>query len=160
MSPFDPQQFLNTPAGPMATQVSPSPEGNFVMHINIDQPMEGWFREVKWTDKDGNARSAPSCEIPIIITDDSARQIAGRDKLFSRYRFFLDLDKNGNLDTGPDRNVKLGQLRAALGQNNDPSWTLARLFTDKPFMGVNTQTQDRKDPSKKYAEVTRVTKLG
>lgn len=37
---------------------------------------------------------------------------------------FLDLDDDGNLDVADGKNIKLGKLRQALGQNTDEGWTM------------------------------------
>lgn len=39
------------------------------------------------------------------------------------WKEFLDLDANGNLDVSPGKNVKLGKLRQAAGQNSDEAWS-------------------------------------
>lgn len=40
---------------------------------------------------------------------------------------FLDLDDNGQLAVGAGKNVKLGKLRHACGQNTDEAWTIRDL---------------------------------
>lgn len=42
-------------------------------------------------------------------------------------RIFLDLDENDNLDVSPGRNIELGKLRKAAGQNSDDEWSIAEL---------------------------------
>lgn len=40
---------------------------------------------------------------------------------------FLDVDENGGLDTSDGRNIKLGKLRQACGQNSSEEWSMMDL---------------------------------
>ena len=128
--------------------------------MSAEGDIKDWFGTAEWEDKKtGQHRQASTCEIPIEITDQRAKDLLKRDKVLTRYRFFLDLRSDGSLDTGQDKNVKLGQLRAAVGQNGPQPWNFGMLRGAGPFLARVKQTSDKKDPEVKYAEVTRVTKL-
>jgi hypothetical protein len=67
----------------------------------------------------------------------------------------LELNEQGKLATGPNKNVSLGRLRDALGQN-DPSWTPQKLLGAGPFIGKVSHTQVKEAI---YADVTRAAKI-
>lgn len=159
MSPFDASAFINQSVdAPMSTSITPCPEGEFKMMISADSDIASWFGEAKW-EKNGTSHSAATCTIPVEILDDAVRQKLGREKVTSRIKMFLDMTPDNKLDTSEGKNVRLGALRAALGQNDSPGWTFARLSGAGPFIGRVTQRSDAKDPSVKYDEVSRVSKL-
>lgn len=161
---FDPNVFLNqTVDAPMSTRITPCPEGEFKARVDdSDADISKWFRTIKWTDKVTNeAKMAPGVKIPMLILDEGVHQRLNKpagSKVIVLFDFFLDLDEQGKLDTGPDRNVKLGQLREATGLNG-PGFTFQRLRGAGPFLAKVSQRSDPKDPEVKYAEVVRVTKL-
>lgn len=155
---FDPNAFMNSAVEPMATTFELPPEGDCRFIIDSD-PKQLTPREVKWNDKDtGEPRSFHQLELNCIAQDDRVKQAVGRDQVKVRMRINLDLNAAGGLDTGKNKNVALGALRDALGQNT-PGWTPQKLLGAGPFMGKITHTADRKDPMKKYAEVTRATRI-
>jgi len=160
---FDADKFLSSnTVGPMSTQITPCPEGTFTAVVSGDGDIKDWFREVEWKDKKtGEPRSAQAVRIPFLITDDGVRAKLSRDTVIVPYDIFLDLiyGKTSNdpdtLDTGEGKNVKLGQLRAALGQNN-PNWNFSQLRGAGPVMVKVSQRSDSRDPQVKYAQVERV----
>lgn len=152
---FDPNQFMNQPADPMATQYENVKEGEFKMMIDSDIE----FTEIKWNDKNtGEPRSVPLMRLNCVVLDDAEKARLGRDKLTVRADLTLDLNSAGGLDFGPNKNVKLGQLRDALGQNT-PGWTPNALRGAGPFIGKVTHRADKNDPTKKYAEVSKFGKI-
>lgn len=56
---------------------------------------------------------------------EETKQRLGRDKFVARQGFFLDTE-NGKISNAKGKNVKLGALRDAIGQNA-PGWTLNSL---------------------------------
>ncbi len=161
MTPLDASAFLDqTVDGPLSTSVPAVPEGEYKMMISGDGDITTWFGEATWKDKlTGEDRSSPTLTIPVEILDDTLRQSMKRDKVTSRIKMFLDMTPDKKLDTSEGKNVRLGALRAALGQNEGSGWTFARLKGAGPFIGRVTQRSDQKDPSIKYDEVSRVSKL-
>lgn len=153
MSPFDPNAFMDMPADPMATKFENPNEGDYIFLVESLK-----FDEMKWTDKDGIDRSAPLLRLDCIMQDagNGAAEKArlGRDKLTVRCDIMIDLNAQGQFDFGPNKNVKLGQLRAALKQNV-PGWTPRSLVGAGPFVGKVTHRADKKNPEIKYAEITR-----
>lgn len=156
---FDPNQFMNQPSAPMATTFENVMEGEYV--FMLDTEIE--FSEIKWQDRSTGAdRSAPVARVNLILQDagkgaaEKAR--LQRDKVTVRCDLTLDLDNNGQLDTGPNKNIVLGQLREALGQNT-PGWTFNQLKGAGPVIGKVSHRADKNDPQKKYAEVKKFAKV-
>lgn len=159
MTPFDASAFLDqTVDGPLSTSITPCPEGEYKMMISADGDITSWFGEAKW-EKNGVQHSSPIATIPVEVLDDAVRAKLGREKVMSRIKMFLDMTPDNKLDTSEGKNVRLGALRAALGQNEGAGWTFAKLRGAGPFIGRVTQRSDAKDPSIKYDEVSRVSKL-
>jgi hypothetical protein len=157
---FDAKAFLNqTVNTPMATRITPPPEGEWTMIISTTIPLEEWFGEAEWKDKaTGQMRTQATCKVPMEITDERAKALVKRDRIVVYYDMFLDLDKNGHLDTGEDKNVRLGALREALGQNTTPGWTMQNLWGAGPFIGkVAHKTDEKRDDV--FAKVTRVARI-
>lgn len=151
---FDPNAFMNMPAEPMKTTYENVKEGEYVFMIE-----EVKFEEMKWTDKNtGEPRSAPLMRLNCVMMDSKGgaeeKARLGRDKIIVRADMTIDTNSSGGFDFGPNKNVKLGQLRAALGQNN-AGWTPAALQNAGPFIGKVTHRADKSDPQKKYAEISR-----
>lgn len=156
---FDPSQFMSQPSAPMATSFENVMEGEYI--FMLDTEIE--FKEIKWQDKNTGAdRSAPIAQLQLIMQDagkgaaEKAR--LQRDVVKVRCDVSLDLDSNGQLDVGPNKNVLLGQLRDALGQNT-PGWTFGQLKGAGPVVGKVSHRADKNDPSKKYVEVKKFAKV-
>src|SRR5688572_23503878 len=60
-------------------------------------------------------------------TGETVAEMTGRDKAYARYKGFVDLTPEG-WDWGKGKNVTVGALREAVGQNADgQNWKLAML---------------------------------
>lgn len=158
---FDPKQFLNlTVSGPMATKITPAPEGEWLCNISTKTPVAEWFDEAEWKDKkSGQTKTQPTCKVPVEIVDPRAKELVKRETLMVSYDMFLDLLPNGQLDTSEDKNVRLGALREALGQNNEPSWTFERLYGAGPFMAKVVHQKDDRRPDDTFAKISRVARV-
>lgn len=158
---FDPATFLNqSVAGPMSTSVPQCPEGEFRMVIASDDDISKWFREVKFNDKQtGAERSVPVARIPFLVQDDNVKKQLAREKVIVPMDIWLDVTSDGKLDTSEGKNVKLGALREALGQNTDADWNFAKLRGAGPVLGRVGQRADKNNPETKYSEVTKVTAI-
>lgn len=69
------------------------------------------------------------------------------------YRAFLDLDDAGNLDIRSGKNVQLGKLRQAAGQNSEEAWSLINLRGAVVGARVKHKLTEANDP---YAEVVSI----
>ena len=159
-STFDPDAFMNaTVDAPLATNLQGVPEGEYTAVIgDFDSSA---FRSVTVTNKTtGLSQDRPVLEVPFVIQDDALKAKLGREQITHRETFWLDIDANGKLDTGPDKNVRLGQLRNALGQNAAGTpWAPSMLRNMGPVRIVIKTTSDKRDPDKKYTNISKYAKI-
>ena len=156
--PFDPDQFMNqTIDEPMSTQLQSVPEGEYTAMIgDFDSSA---FKSVTVTNRTTNlTQDRPVLEVPFLIQDDALKAKLGREQVTHRETYWLDLRADGQLDTGPDKNVRLGQLRASLGQNSPGPWAPSMLRNMGPLRIKIVTTTDKKDPDKKYTNISRYAK--
>lgn len=156
MSPFNADAFLNqTVSGPMSTSVPACPEGEYKAMVDDGDKWLTFAEGVSAKTNEPWYRA----NILFNILDDGVRATMKREKILVPMQCFLDVDDKGGMDTSEGKNVSIGRLRAAAGQMEEPSWTLGRLKGAGPFVVKITQRSDPKDPSIKYAEVSRVAKI-
>lgn len=157
---FDADSFMNeTVDAPMATTLASVPDGEYQAIIG-DFTSEA-FKSIEVNDRQnpGQKRTARVLEIPFIIQDEALRVKMERSEMpVHRETFWLDFDANGKLATGADKNVRLGQLRAALGQNQ-PGWTPSMLRNMGPLLIAIKSKADKNDPEKKYTNITKYAKI-
>jgi hypothetical protein len=158
--PFDPESFMNQNVdAPMATTLQSVPEGEYTAMIgDFDSSA---FRTVTITNKQsGLSQERPVLDVPFIIDDAALKAKLQRETVTHKETFWLDITADGRLDTGPDRNVRLGQLRAALGQNDPGSpWTPSQLRNMGPVRIKIATTPDKTDPDRKYTNITKYAKI-
>lgn len=105
MSTFNPDTFLNTETSDAnATSYTPVPEGEFPAAIKAVKPR---------VLTDGRA----VLDITWSVDDEVARQETGMAEPSVRQTIWLDTTESGGLDFGKGKNVGLGRLREAVGQN-------------------------------------------
>lgn len=150
---FDANTFLNaTIASPMSTQIAPVPEGEWrAMVDDGDKYID--FREV-----DTKNGPRPIATVWFKIVDDACRAKAGRENIRVKQDIWLDME-NGTLATSEGKNVRIGQLRAALGQNDGQPWSFGRLRGAGPVIVKTVQRPNEKDPTAPFSEVERVLKI-
>lgn len=153
---FDPETFMSqTVDAANATTYRLCPEGTYQATIDEFDPSKV-AREIEWDDKKtGEKRTSIMANIPFVIQDEQVKATLERDKVVADWSSFLDFDAMGQLDTGPDKNVKLGQLKEALGQNK-PGWNFLMLRGAGPVMVQVKHEQDKKDKEKYYARISKV----
>lgn len=149
MSAFDPDAFLNEQVdGAMSTSQAPIPEGEYLAVVSSG-------------DKAVVPRQAKNSVILDVLWEIQDAQLAeqlGRDRITVRQSIFLDVTEHGTVDRSKGKNVALGKLRAALGQN-DPSrpWSFGMLKGAGPAKIRVTQRQNQDDPDVIYNDVKGVT---
>lgn len=152
---FNADAFLNqTVDAPMSTSVTPCPEGEYVAFID-DGDKAITFSGGR-SDKTGDEWN--KMNVLFDIKDDAVRDLLKRDKILVPMQCFLDITPAGTLDVSEGKNVSIGRLRQALGQN-EGAWNPAMLKGKGPLMVKVTQRSDPKDPTIKYAEIARVAKI-
>lgn len=77
-----------------------------------------------------------------------------------RQQFIVDVTADGNgLDFGKHKNIDLGKLREALGQNSVGQPWAPSMLGQQVAKIKTKQTFDQQDPAKVYSEVASVAKL-
>lgn len=152
-SPFDADTFLSgTIDTALDTQVAQCPEGVFRAQI-------GDKMEVRSGTSKKTGRPFHMLDINWKVLDDVVRAELDRENVYVRQTLFLDLLPNGTLDTGKGKNVDIGRLRDALGQNAaGVAWSPRNLIDAIANIQV-THRSDPDNPTRKYAEVQRVTRI-
>lgn len=116
MSEFNAEQFMQTEfEGKLETEFTPIPEGEYRAVIKEVNP-------------DVTPKGSPLLELIWIIDDQSVRDLIGMDEPTSRQTIWLDVNENGGLEIGKNKNVSLGKLREALGQNDGRPWAPTMLL--------------------------------
>lgn len=130
---FNLDEFMNNSVdAPMDTQYPVCAEGEWPFVLDGDPKM----LEVK-NIKGSNDRGSYDffqMELVALCQSDTVKKEMGRDRVPVRARINLDFDHNGRLSVDKGKNVNLGQLRDALGQNK-PGWSPKMLLGAGPFIG-------------------------
>jgi hypothetical protein len=126
------------------------PEGEY--HASIGEVK---FDNVTFKTGERKGQNAPKLIITWNLMDEKLEAEWERKDIKFTDNFIVDLDKFNKIDTGPDKNVLLGQIREALGQN-EGQWTPGMLKDTRPVLIVIKHRKDKDDDEKTYASVTRV----
>jgi hypothetical protein len=100
---------------------------------------------------------SPQLRLHMLITDQGVldQLNAKRDEHIWRYQMNLDINENQQLDYGPNRNLQLGRLRAAIGQNvAGIPWSVMQL-KNCPSFGVTVVHKQRKDSEEKDENISK-----
>jgi hypothetical protein len=164
MSEFDPDLFLQqTVDKPLETEFTLVPTGEYL--AAIDDFDKDAMEQIDFTYKKGDRAGQPGTmyklTLPFVINDDKVKQELDRDKVTISKQLILDLDDNGKLSEGKNKNVELGRIRDAVGQNDGSPWSIAQLRGAGPLMVRVTHVEfERRDGSRgKRAEIDRVAKV-
>lgn len=153
---FNADTFLHqTINDSMSTVTTPCPEGEFKAFVD-DGDKAITFRE-GGLDRNGNELSPQCVVLFAIMGDQLPNQVLKREKVMVPMNIWLDI-KGDALDLSEGKNVGLGRLRKALDQN-DGAWNPMMMKGKGPLMIKVTQRSDKNDPTQKYAEVNRVSKI-
>lgn len=147
MSTFNPDVFLNTEVDSAnATTYTPVPEGEPVGAIKSVKPR---------VLTDGRA----VFDVTWVVDDDAAREVTGMAEPTVRQTIWLDITDAGGLDFGKGKNVGLGRLREAVGQNKPGKpWAPGMLVGQVAKLKV-VHSIDRRDGVTINAEVKAVLPL-
>ncbi len=164
-SPFDADAFMGqTVDGALDTTIVIPPEGDYRAMIGSFDSETG-FRT--FTAKEGTKNAGKEYTIfqpPFVLQDDprlvEVKTARGQDQITVAHKgMFLDLTDQGGLDVGKGKNVDLGRLRDAVGQNTQPGWRFTNLIGAGPIMVHIFHEKDQQDETKKYARINRVVKI-
>lgn len=106
-SSFDPNVFLNQEvAGANETKFTPVPEGEYKAYID-DLGMDEF-----------EGQPILVVTYAILDQDDKLKKLLGLEKPTVVDRVFLDTNDDGSIAFGPNKNIRLGAMREAVGQND------------------------------------------
>lgn len=151
---FNPDEFMKmTVDSPMETDYQLAPEGTFVGTVgDFDSKAIQKFDFVyQKGPKAGEAGSMTKFTCPFVTQDPAILAVMeGRQTVTLESQLTLDRTPTGALDFGKDRNVRLGRLRAALGQNNPGPWDISQLRGAGPLLfKVKHEEYETKDGEKR-----------
>lgn len=148
---FDPDAFLGEIVNDsFSTRFPTVPEGNYTSVIE-----RVGVKEIQ-TERG----AAKVLEVFHNVMDEQLKADLGMEKIVVRQSIFLDLDAAGKLDVSEFKNVRLGRLRDAVGQNvpGEP-WGYRHLEGAGPLLIHVIEKPDKNDPETKYNEVARTAPL-
>lgn len=147
MSTFDADSFMNSSTTDAnSTAYTPVPEGEFQAAIASVTPR---------TTGTGKALLSVGWK----IDSEEAREATGMAEPMVYQTLWLDISESGGLDTGKGKNVGLGKLRDALGQNKAGSpWSPGMLIGQVALVKVG-HSIDKRDNVTIQAEVKAVAAL-
>lgn len=161
---FDPNLFMQqTIEQPLETERTLVPPAEYQMMV--DDFESSAIEEISFEYKKGAQAGQPGTmhvfNCPCVIQSDTLKAELGVEKVIVYKRINLDIGPDGNLEWGKNKNIDLGQLRAAVNQNGSGPWSIGMLRGAGPFMGrVDKKTGKRKDGSDfESREVGRVAPL-
>ena len=140
MSNFNPEAFMQTQIEAQGeTDYTPIPEGEYralLKEVNAGTTPKG----------------APFLEVYWVIDDEEVRQLLDDDEPTVRQTLWLDIDDNGMLAIGKNKNIKLNRLRDALGQNTGKPWAPSMMEGNVAIVQVGHRLVDNAP----FAEVKNV----
>lgn len=161
MSDFNPDAFMaQTVDQPFATERTLCPPGEYRMAVDdfTSEAITITEFEYRRGPNTGKKGKMVKFNCPIIVLDDKVASKLGVDKVVIRQQFILDVDENNQLVFGTNKNIGLGQLRDAVGQNQPGPWGIPNLRNSKPFVGKVIHREYKRDDgtSTTIAEVSRM----
>jgi hypothetical protein len=150
---FNAETFLNTSHTEAAdTSLLPVPEGEYVA---LSSPVSAdSFREFDIKRGERAGQKGYALDLEWTINDEGIKASLGRTPKV-RQSIMLDVTSGGGLDFGKGKNVGLGRVREALGQNqNGQPWSFAMLGSQVAKVKVKHRLYE----DKIFAEVGDVTK--
>lgn len=131
MSDFNAEAFMNTEIeGVLETEFTPIPEGEY----------QAVIKEIK---PDSTPKGSPYMEVIWIIDSQEVRDLIGMDEPTSRQTIWLDINEQGGLEFGKNKNVNLGKLREALGQNDGSPWGPGMLIGQVATVNIKHRLSDQ-----------------
>ncbi len=158
MSDFDINAFLDAElTEPMATQPERPPEGEWLARIaTVSSPDE---IKTKWIKGPEGARTWTKLAVPFeLIDEELLRKLNRKNPIRVTSDWELDVDSATSRPiTGPGKNVALGRLRAALGQNvPGQPWNFMKLPGAGPLKVTIKHRKNPDNPDDPYVNVTKV----
>ena len=143
---FDADAFMNSVTTDVnATSLPPCPEGEYSGTISDVKVSDGIVKKVGSVNL-GN----PWYRLDFMVETFDAAALAnleGRTSRKIKAGIMLDLTAAGGLATGPDRNIRLGQLRAAAGLNVPGQAFSFNMLAGRTVKFYVKNTTDADDPT-------------
>lgn len=134
---FDAQAFLESAVqGEMSTERPLIPENEY--HVEIEDVEVKETKNPSWL----------QCTLKTQVDDEAAAATLGRKSTPFTYNFSfpIELDEGGGMAMGEGKNILVGQLRAATGQNNAAKpWRFADLIGNTVLIQVAHEKQKDSD---------------
>lgn len=149
---FDADVFMNTAvSGANATRVEQADPGEYPAVVDSIE-----FDTFEGKSEKSLGKTFYKLRVKWALDDAGVKEQLGRDKVTVSQDMFLDMTDGGALDMGKGKNVSLGRLREAVGQN-DP----ARPWAPNMLIGTVAKVKVEHEVVKGevYARVTGTTKL-
>lgn len=141
-SVFDPDMFMN----------QQTTDANSTAYVPVP---EGEYQAVIKDVKAGTAGDKPVLNLTWGVDDAEVREVTGLEEPTVRQTIWLDLTASGGLDMGKGKNVGLGKLREALGQNQ-PGQPWAPGMLNGQVAMINVKHRSGKEPGEVFADVKSV----
>lgn len=125
------------------------PAGEYPAQVSMDDKAI----EVTKGEKEGKPWAQMAVKFEILDVTGEVEKNLGRKPNIT-YRFFIDLDENGRPDYSKQKNVRLGQILSATG-NNKPGWKGSDIKGKQCKIKI-TKVKDNRDPTIERSEVTMV----
>jgi hypothetical protein len=152
---LDIDSFLTAPVGPMETKFDTLPGGEYTAMIG--SPEEGQIKNWMRTGTREDGSLWITLNVPFeIVGEEALKQSIGLQKLTTRATIWLD-SENGKLAVGKGKNITLGQLREAAGQNHIENWDPSMLIGAGPMRIVTNVTKGK--DGREYSNVLRFAKV-
>lgn len=151
-SVFDTDVFLGTTyTEENDTTFTPLPEGDYLATIGPDED------DLKLATGVSERGVWARLELQWYVDDPELAEKMGMQQLRVKQSLFLDLEGNPpRLAMGRNRNIKLGRVRKAVGQNTGRDWDIGQLRGAGPARIIVDQTASREDPEQIFNNVVRV----
>lgn len=115
---FDEDAFMSsTSEGEMSTEFTPVPVGEW----------QAVVKKIGTRSGEGEKGSWAMLDVTWAIDNAEVTEVTGMENPSVRQSIFLDISESGGLDLGKGKNIGLGRLREALGQNTGAAWSPSML---------------------------------
>ena len=143
---FDEDAFMSsTSEGEMSTEFTPVPVGEYQAVVKKIGTRSGEGEKGPWA----------MLDVTWAIDDASVTEATGMDNPSVRQSLFLDITEEGGLNLGKGKNIDLGRLREALGQNGAGAWSPSMLEGQVATVLVDHRLHD----GRTYADVKSVSAI-
>ena len=148
---FDPALFLNAVINDVSDdKFEAIPAGEYTA-------VSGECKVSEWQSKDGS-KSGLKITLPWKIDDASLKATLGRDPSV-RQEIMLDITEQNTIATGKGMNIRLGQLRTALGLNKAGAPFSFNMLSGKPAKIKVKLRQHPDEPDRQLNDVAGVAPL-